>query len=40
MWSLWFKRKSPHIHDWQYVHKSLSGWSVVRCTSCGAEDIS
>lgn len=35
----WWHRKPRHRHSWEYRPRTIGGWGIVRCTTCGAEDI-
>ena len=31
--------KFKHVHDWEYGPKTIAGWGVVTCRTCGKTDI-
>ena len=35
----WFRRKPKHRHDWNVIGYGGCGWFLIRCATCGLEDI-
>ena len=35
----WKSRTKRHVHDWHYTGRSGTGWGIVRCRSCPANDL-
>lgn len=35
----WPWRRRKHRHAWTYSPRSIGGWGIARCTSCGQEDL-
>lgn len=35
----WWPFKPRHRHTWDYHSRTIGGWGVVTCTTCGYEDI-
>lgn len=33
------RRRPKHVHDWQYCGRTLAGWGLVVCRSCGVADV-
>jgi hypothetical protein len=34
-----WKRKPRHIHEWRTVGYGGTGWTLIRCATCGNEEI-
>jgi hypothetical protein len=28
-----------HRHEWVYHRRTMSGWGIVHCATCGKEDL-
>ena len=37
--SIWRRWKNRHIHDWNYHPRTISGWGICICRSCGEREI-
>lgn len=36
---LWIIRKRRHRHTWIYHTRTLSGWGIAECATCGKTDL-
>ena len=32
-------RRNKHRHEWVYRPRTLGGWGIVECRTCGATDL-
>ena len=39
MFQLLMRRKPKHQHVWEYQPRTMSGWGIVICRTCGKTDI-
>ena len=37
--AIWARLRPRHEHDWQPERTLESGWTLHRCTTCGAKEI-